>query len=104
MTTLTPIITQDFGALDDLGWYGIAYILTGASTVLFFGQLYTVFQMKAIFLTSFFIFAAGGAISAGAPSSVVFVVGRAVSGLGSAGVFSGGSMSVDGLFLSCYFP
>jgi len=92
VTTLTPIITKDFGALDDLGWYEIAYILASASTVLVFGQLYTVFPMKAIFLSSFCIFAAGCAISAGAPSSAVFIVGRAVSGLGSAGVFSGGSM------------
>lgn len=50
--------------------------------------------MKAIFLSSFFIFDIGSVISAAAPSSAVFIAGRAISGLGAAGVFSGGSMCV----------
>ncbi|KAH8811527.1 putative efflux pump antibiotic resistance protein [Xylogone sp. PMI_703] len=91
---LTPVITNEFGSLDDVGWYGIAYLLAGCSTVLTFGQLYTLYPMKYIFITSFLVFAVGSAISAAAPSSVAFIIGRAVSGLGSAGVFSGGSIIV----------
>nr|OQO17923.1 hypothetical protein B0A51_12854 [Rachicladosporium sp. CCFEE 5018] len=65
-----------------------------ASTVLTFGQLYNLYPMKAIFLASFATFALGSAISATAPSSLVFIVGRAVSGLGGSGIFAGGSIIV----------
>jgi len=50
------------------------------------------FPMKYVFMVSYLIFAVGSAVSASATSSPAFIVGRAVSGLGSAGVFSGGSM------------
>nr|OQO22982.1 hypothetical protein B0A51_08261 [Rachicladosporium sp. CCFEE 5018] len=94
VATLTPVITAEFHAIDNLGWYGIAYVLAMASTVLTFGQLYNLYPMKAIFLASFATFALGSAISATAPSSLVFIVGRAVSGFGGSGIFAGGSIIV----------
>lgn len=48
--------------------------------------------MKEVFELSFIVFIIGSIVSATAPSSAAFIVGRAVSGLGSAGVFAGGSM------------
>jgi MFS family permease len=92
VSTLTPMITTEFMSIDDLGWYGIAYVLAMVSTVLTFGQLYTIYPMKAIFLASFFTFGVGSVISASANSSAVFILGRAVSGLGGSGIFAGGSM------------
>lgn len=41
------------------------------------------------FLISVFIFEVGSAICGAAPSSIVFIVGRAIAGLGGAGIFSG---------------
>ena len=67
-------------------------ILALASTVLIFGQIYTFYPMKTVFLVSYFIFALGSAIIAAASVSAVFIAGRAVTGLGSAGIFSGSSM------------
>lgn len=73
-------------------WYGISYLLASCATMLMYGQLYSYFAMKDIFVGSMLIFVAGTAISATAQSSPVFIAGRAVSGLGSAGVYTGGSM------------
>lgn len=67
-------------------------ILALASSVLTFGQLYTIFPMKAIFLASFIVFAIGSTVCATAPSSIAFIIGRAITGLGGAGIFSGGTM------------
>lgn len=40
------------------------------------------------------IFEAGSALCGAAPSSVAFIIGRAIAGIGSAGIFSGGSMII----------
>lgn len=94
VTTLTPVISDEFHAIGDVGWYGIAYILALASTVLAFGQLYTLLPVKPVFLLSFVVFTAGSVTCAIAPSSLIFIVGRAVAGLGGAGIFSGASIVI----------
>ncbi|KAJ5683932.1 uncharacterized protein N7477_000277 [Penicillium maclennaniae] len=50
--------------------------------------------MKAAYMASFFVFVIGSVVAASAPNSTAFVVGRALSGLGSAGVFAGSSIIV----------
>ncbi|KAF3770557.1 hypothetical protein M406DRAFT_33124 [Cryphonectria parasitica EP155] len=95
VTTLTPVISDEFHSIGDVGWYGIAYILALVSTILVFGQLYSIFPMKSVFTISFFLFAVGSVICFMAPSSVVFIVGRAVTGIGGAGIFSGGGIIVS---------
>lgn len=57
--------------------------------MLFYGKIYTLYSIKWIFLTSITIFEIGSAICGAAPSSTVLIVGRAIAGLGSAGIFSG---------------
>jgi MFS family permease len=46
-------------------------------------------QVKAVFLISIAIFEIGSLICAIAPSSSVFIVGRAIAGIGAGGIFSG---------------
>ncbi|KAB2574847.1 Efflux pump roqT [Lasiodiplodia theobromae] len=90
LATAIPIITDEFHSLGDVGWYGSAYMLTGCTTQLIVGRIYTFYNQKAVYLTSLFLFEAGSAICGAAPSSTVFIVGRAIAGLGSGGVFTGG--------------
>lgn len=76
--------------MTDIGWYGSAYLLTNCSFQLSFGKLYSFFSVKGVFLVSIGLFEIGSAICGAAPNSVAFIVGRAIAGLGSAGIFSGG--------------
>lgn len=89
IATAIPRITDHFNALDDVGWYGSAYLLTTCSLQLFFGKLYTFFDIKTVFLISIFIFEVGSALCGAAPTSDALIVGRAIAGIGSAGIFSG---------------
>jgi MFS family permease len=57
--------------------------------MLMFGKLYTFLNVKATFLTAIFLFEGGSAICGAAPSSVIFIIGRAISSLGAGGVQSG---------------
>jgi len=53
------------------------------------GKLYKFYAAKPLFLVSITIFELGSAICGASPSSKAFIIGRAISGLGSAGMFSG---------------
>ncbi|OHF02999.1 major facilitator superfamily transporter [Colletotrichum orchidophilum] len=89
ITTAVPEITTAFNSLSDVGWYGAAYNLCGAALQPLAGKLYTHLRSKEIFLTFLFIFEAGSLICALANSSTMFIVGRAISGMGSGGLFNG---------------
>ena len=61
----------------------------------FFGKLYSITPAKTVASTSLIIFVVGALISALAPSSSIFIVGRAVTGLATAGVTSGAFALVE---------
>ncbi|KAJ5993977.1 hypothetical protein N7451_009701 [Penicillium sp. IBT 35674x] len=89
IATLTPVITDEFQALNNLGWYQIAYLLAESATMLIYGQLYSSYSMKTLYMASFSVFVLGSVLSAAAPTSIVFILGRALSGLGAAGILAG---------------
>ncbi|KAI3323478.1 MFS general substrate transporter [Xylariaceae sp. AK1471] len=89
IATAIPAITNQFHSLEDVGWYGSAYLLTTAALQLLFGKFYTFLSIKWVYLTAIFIFEVGSLICGVAQNSVTLIIGRAVAGLGSAGLFSG---------------
>ncbi|PNY28103.1 Transporter [Tolypocladium capitatum] len=74
--TAIPKITDDFGTIADVGWYGSAYLLTSTALQPTFGRFYKGFNL-------------GSLLCAVAQSSAALVGGRAVAGVGVAGIFSG---------------
>ncbi|KAH8880059.1 MFS general substrate transporter [Thozetella sp. PMI_491] len=89
ISTALPRITEEFNSLSDVGWYGSAYPLTTCCFQLLFGKLYVEFSIKWVFLIAVGIFELGSVMCAIAPSSFVLILGRAVAGLGGAGIFTG---------------
>ncbi|KAH8705959.1 major facilitator superfamily domain-containing protein [Talaromyces proteolyticus] len=89
ISTATPAITDEFGAANDIGWYGTAYLLTNCALLLVFGKLYTFLNIKATFLAAVVLFEVGSAICGAAPNSIAFIIGRAIAGLGAGGIQSG---------------
>ncbi|KAI8622860.1 major facilitator superfamily domain-containing protein [Xylariaceae sp. FL1651] len=90
VTTAIPAITNEFNSLPDVGWYGSAYLLTSCAFQLLFGKLYSFYPIRVVYASSVVLFEVGSALCGAAPSSVAFIVGRAIQGVGSAGIFSGG--------------
>ncbi|EPE37172.1 MFS general substrate transporter [Glarea lozoyensis ATCC 20868] len=84
-----PKITSEFGSLDKVAWYGSAYLLTVTAFQPGFGNLYRFFNAKLIYLLSIVIFEAGSAICASAPASNILIFGRALLGVGAAGLLQG---------------
>jgi MFS family permease len=89
IATAISQISNEFHSLNDIGWYGSAYMLTSCAFQLFFGRIYTFYSTKWVFLAAIVFFDIGSALCGAASTSVGFIVGRAIAGIGSARVFSG---------------
>ncbi|PYH42533.1 MDR family MFS transporter, partial [Aspergillus saccharolyticus JOP 1030-1] len=89
VATAIPTIAKHFHTFNDAGWYASAYLLTTSAVTLVYGRLYTFFPIKWVYLGALFLFELGSLVSGVAPSSPCLIVGRAVSGLGGGGLFSG---------------
>jgi hypothetical protein len=89
IATAIPRITGYFHRLTQVGWYGSAYLLTNCAFQLFYGKLYRIFPLRWVFMTALFVFELGSLVSAVAPTSETLIAGRAIAGLGAAGMTSG---------------
>ncbi|KAI4124378.1 MAG: hypothetical protein LQ347_005765 [Umbilicaria vellea] len=87
--TVIPKISTIFKALENVGWYGSAYLLTVTALQPTFGVLYKYFDVKLTYLASIIVFEAGSILCAAAPNSTSFILGRAIAGCGSAGILQG---------------
>ncbi|KAI8716720.1 MFS domain-containing protein [Fusarium sp. LHS14.1] len=90
IATAIPRITDQFHALQDVGWYGSSYLLTKCAFQLPFGKCFRFFSLKWTFLAALFIFEIGSVLCAAAQSSEMLIVGRTIAGIGCAGISSGG--------------
>ena len=72
-----------------MGWYGSAYLLTVAALQLFFGRLYSFYNVKWVYLIAIGIFELGSLICGVAPNSDALIIGRALAGVGASGIFAG---------------
>ena len=94
IATAIPAITTDFGSIANIAWYGSAYSVTNCAWKLVWGKAYQYFPLKPVFLLSVVVFEVGNVICAAAGSSVVFILGWVVAGLGGGGVMTGAFICV----------
>ncbi|USW59767.1 Putative major facilitator superfamily, MFS transporter superfamily [Septoria linicola] len=99
LATAVPSITDDFHSLNDVGWYASGFLFASSCMLLPFGKIYTFYSPKWVYVISICIFEVGSLICGVAPSSAVFIVGRAIAGAGSAGI-SVGAFTL----LACVLP
>ncbi|KAF8850711.1 MFS multidrug transporter [Acephala macrosclerotiorum] len=90
VVTAIPKITSDFHSLNDVGWYGSAYLLASSSLQPLTGKFYSQFSSKWTFLFFVGLFELGSLLCGVAQSSKMLIVGRAVAGLGGSGLMNGG--------------
>ncbi|KAI5207263.1 MFS transporter [Aureobasidium subglaciale] len=101
LATAIPKITDAFHTIDDVGWYGAGYFLTTCNLTccpagfqLLYAKLYTMISTKTLFLIALALFELGSLVCGVSPTSTALVVGRAIAGLGAAGIFTGASTAV----------
>ncbi|KAJ5666648.1 hypothetical protein N7462_011057 [Penicillium macrosclerotiorum] len=95
IATAVPRISDQFHAINDISWYASAYLLTSCTTQLFWGRIYTFYSTKILFVVAVVVFEVGSILCGAAPSSEVFIIGRAIAGVGSAGIFNGSTIIIS---------
>ena len=89
VATAIPKITDEFQGLEDVAWYGSAFFMTLGGFQSSWGKIFKYFSLKISFLAAIFIFEVGSLICGVAPNSIALIIGRAVAGVGAAGIGSG---------------
>lgn len=90
VATAIPRITDEFHSLDQVGWYGSAFFLALAAFQAPWGKVYKYFDLKLVYLVSIFVFEVGSLICGVSQNSITLIVGRAIAGMGGAGLSAGG--------------
>ncbi|KAK3897143.1 major facilitator superfamily domain-containing protein [Staphylotrichum tortipilum] len=94
VSTIVPPLTDYFGTINDVSWYGAVYTLAVCVFIPPVGKIYTVLPIKHVYLAFLVVFEAGTIVCAASTSSYIFVIGRAVTGIGSAGLLSGALLTI----------
>ncbi|KAJ5942963.1 Major facilitator superfamily domain general substrate transporter [Penicillium verrucosum] len=83
-----PFIAEDFNQVNQLNWIISVFNLTSAAFLFFWAQLTDLFGRHIVLQSAIFIMMIGSAVCTGAPTSAfsVLLVGRALQGIGAAGV------------------
>ncbi|KAJ6788772.1 hypothetical protein PWT90_06351 [Aphanocladium album] len=89
VATAIPKITEEFKGLDKVGWYGAAFFMTVGAFQSTWGKIYKYFPLKTSFLIAILIFEVGSTICGAAPNAEALITGRAIAGLGAAGLGAG---------------
>lgn len=89
VATAVPRITDEFHTITDIGWYVSAFLISQCAVQPLAGRIFTFFPFKLGFLAFFGLFELGSVLCGAAQSSNMLIVGRAVCGMGSAGLVNG---------------
>ncbi|QYT01836.1 MFS domain-containing protein [Trichoderma simmonsii] len=90
--TAIPKITDEFHGLSQVSWYGSAYFMCLGGFQSTWGKVYKYFPLKISFAIAVFVFELGSLICGVARNSNTFIVGRAIAGIGGAGITSGSTV------------
>src|SRR5580704_9237893 len=88
LTTTQSVIASDLDAFEEASWFTSAYLVAMSSIAPINGRLSHIFAPRYCIFCSTVILSIGLLITGLAPSLPVFLVGRAISGTGSAGIFT----------------
>ncbi|KAK0609540.1 MFS drug efflux transporter [Bombardia bombarda] len=90
-----PAVVRDFSSVDKLSWLPVAFLMGAASTNLLWGQCYGYFDAKFMFMLCVLIFEIGSAVCGSAPNMNALIVGRAICGIGGAGMYTGAMVLIS---------
>jgi MFS family permease len=86
---IQPVIVTHFDAVSKLSWLSVAFLIGAAATNLVWGKVFGQFHTKWTYILCVTLFEVGSAVCGSAPSMNALIVGRAICGVGGAGMYVG---------------
>ncbi len=88
VATARPFIVADLGRFDLSAWMFVSYQLTQAISTNLWGKFSDLLGRKRLYQLSLVVFMVGSVVCGVATSMEVLIVGRAIQGIGSGGLFT----------------
>ncbi|KAK4516866.1 uncharacterized protein ATC70_000192 [Mucor velutinosus] len=88
VATALPKIGSDFNQMSIVAWVATAYILTFDAFQPLFSKFSDIFGRKWILMFGIGVFLFGSVLCGASTSMIMLIVGRAIAGIGAAGIFS----------------
>lgn len=82
-------IIAEWGAIEKLPWLSNGLVMPATAFVMPWGRLYGQFNAKVLYLICVLLFEVGSALCGAAPNVDALIVGRAIAGVGGAGIYMG---------------
>ncbi|KAJ7174046.1 ABC transporter, partial [Mycena crocata] len=87
LSTALPRIASDFDSFSLQGWVASSFVLAQTVFLLFYGQVLRIFPAKWVLVSAIAIFEIGSLLCGVSQNVNQLIAGRAVSGVGAAGLF-----------------
>ncbi|KAJ7677128.1 ABC transporter [Mycena polygramma] len=87
LATALPRIASDFQAFSLQGWVATSFVLAQTVFLLVYGQVLRIFPAKWVMVSAIVIFEVGSLLCGVSQNVDQLIAGRAVSGMGAAGIF-----------------
>jgi len=88
MTMTQSIIAEELDAYEDAMWFTSSYLIATSSLAPVAGRLSTIFSPRSLVLPVAFFLTLGSLVCSQAHTFTVFITGRVLMGIGSAGVMT----------------
>ncbi|KAJ0420100.1 hypothetical protein BJY00DRAFT_284742 [Aspergillus carlsbadensis] len=89
LDNMVMAVVQRFNAINRLPWISITFLIRAASTNFFWGQFYSLFDVKWTYIACVALFKVGSAMCGAAPSMTAFLVGHTICGARGCGIYTG---------------
>ena len=86
--TALPTIVGDLGGRSDISWIVTAYLLTSTAAAPIYGKLSDLYGRMRLYQFAIAVFVAGSVLSALSQDMGMLIAGRAIQGMGSAGLMT----------------
>lgn len=93
-----PAIANHFKSASGYQWVGSSYVLGSTASTPSWGNLSNIWGRKAIMLLALVFFFAGSLVCALGETMIVFLVGRAIQGVGASGLLTLVNITISDLF------
>ncbi|KAJ8066954.1 hypothetical protein OCU04_004336 [Sclerotinia nivalis] len=88
ISTTQSKIAEDLDSFTEASWFTSTYLIAMSSISPVAARLAQIFSPRNLILTAALLFAIGGAVTSQAPDLKTFLMGRAISGIGGAGIMT----------------
>lgn len=92
--TAIPSISAEFNSFGDIAWYESAFLLPRCVLQLSFGLVLRYYSTKYVIFILTAVFEIGSIVCASAPNSSALIAGRAITGIGGAGIAPGAYLMI----------